>query len=177
MVNGWTDDSRLVGHQPFLGKLVSRLVLGEERTLVDYPSGTVVCLERASASGPGCTQLRVAVWKGCCTPCVRANEGRALPSRPGAFTSRPRSIRFRIADGGVVWWRKSGPGVAVVPCFVYEWSLKATPLAAGFFNSGIRCELLEKLWRKTSRTHPASSRPLARSLSKSSIDSSNEDPT
>ena len=36
-------------NQPFLGKLVSRLVLGEERTVVDYLPGTVVCLERASA--------------------------------------------------------------------------------------------------------------------------------
>ena len=47
--NGWTEDRLLVGHQPFLGKLVSRLVLGEERTVVDYQPGTVVCLERASA--------------------------------------------------------------------------------------------------------------------------------
>lgn len=44
-VNGWTEDGLLVGHQPFLGQLVSRLVLGEERALVDYRPGTVVCLE------------------------------------------------------------------------------------------------------------------------------------
>ena len=48
-VNGWGEDGILVGHQPFLGKLVSRLVLGEEHVLVDYQPGTVVCLERASA--------------------------------------------------------------------------------------------------------------------------------
>jgi phosphohistidine phosphatase len=49
VVNGWTEDHLLVGHQPFLGKLVSRLVLGEERTLVDYQPGTVVCLEPTGA--------------------------------------------------------------------------------------------------------------------------------
>lgn len=47
--NGWTEGRLLVGHQPFLGKLISRLVLGDERVLVDYQPGTVVCLERASA--------------------------------------------------------------------------------------------------------------------------------
>ena len=48
-VNGWTEDDLLVGHQPFLGQLVSRLVLGEERALVDYRPGTVVCLEPTGA--------------------------------------------------------------------------------------------------------------------------------
>ena len=48
-VNGWTEDRLLVGHQPFLGQLVSRLVLGEERALVDYRPGTVVCLEPTGA--------------------------------------------------------------------------------------------------------------------------------
>ena len=47
--NGWTEDRLLVGHQPFLGQLVSRLVLGEERALVDYRPGTVVCLEPTGA--------------------------------------------------------------------------------------------------------------------------------
>ena len=50
-VNGWTEDCLLVGHQPFLGQLVSRLVLGEERALVDYRPGTVVCLEPTGAGG------------------------------------------------------------------------------------------------------------------------------
>jgi phosphohistidine phosphatase len=49
--NGWTEDRLRVGHQPFLGKRVSRLVLGDERALVDYQPGTVICLERASAGG------------------------------------------------------------------------------------------------------------------------------
>jgi phosphohistidine phosphatase len=48
-VNGWTEDRLLVGHQPFLGQLVSRLVLGEERALVDYRPGTAVCLEPTGA--------------------------------------------------------------------------------------------------------------------------------
>ena len=48
--NGWTEDRLLVGHQPFLGRLVSRLVLGEECALVDYRPGTVVCLEPTGAS-------------------------------------------------------------------------------------------------------------------------------
>ena len=47
--NGWTEDHLLVGHQPFLGQLVSRLVLGEERALVDYRPGTAVCLEPTGA--------------------------------------------------------------------------------------------------------------------------------
>ena len=49
VIDGWTEDRLLVGHQPFLGKLVSRLVLGEERTVVDYRPGTVVCLDPAGA--------------------------------------------------------------------------------------------------------------------------------
>ena len=48
-VNGSTEERLLVGHQPFLGQLVSRLVLGEERALVDYRPGTVVCLEPTGA--------------------------------------------------------------------------------------------------------------------------------
>jgi phosphohistidine phosphatase len=50
-VNGWAEDGLLVGHQPFLGQLVSRLVLGEERAVVDYQPGTVVCLEPTGAGG------------------------------------------------------------------------------------------------------------------------------
>ncbi len=49
VANGWTEDRLLVGHQPFLGRLVSRLVLSEERALVDYQPGTAVCLEPTGA--------------------------------------------------------------------------------------------------------------------------------
>ena len=49
VANGWTEDRLLVGHQPFLGQLVSRLMLGQECALVDYRPGTVVCLEPTGA--------------------------------------------------------------------------------------------------------------------------------
>ena len=45
--NTWTDDTMVVGHLPFMGKLVSRLIHGrEEVPAVVYQPGTVVCLER-----------------------------------------------------------------------------------------------------------------------------------
>ncbi|MDS4068104.1 MAG: hypothetical protein RKO24_00615 [Candidatus Competibacter sp.] len=43
LINGWTEDHLLVGYQPFLGHLVSRLVLGEDLAMVDYRPETVVC--------------------------------------------------------------------------------------------------------------------------------------
>ncbi len=47
----WHEDTMVVGHQPFIGKLVSRLVLGKEApVLVDVTPGTIVCLTRRSAS-------------------------------------------------------------------------------------------------------------------------------
>jgi phosphohistidine phosphatase len=54
-VEPWVDrlsdlaaDTMLVGHLPFLAKLVSRLVTGAEGTaLVSFRSGAVVCLERS----------------------------------------------------------------------------------------------------------------------------------
>lgn len=43
----WTDDTMVVGHLPFMGKLVSRLLIGEEAALtVVFCPGTVICLER-----------------------------------------------------------------------------------------------------------------------------------
>lgn len=51
-VGTWRDDTMVVGHQPFIGRLVSRLVLGKEApALVDVTPGTVVCLSRRSATG------------------------------------------------------------------------------------------------------------------------------
>ena len=42
----WTADTMVVGHQPFMGKLVSQLVAGDESlSTVCYRPGTVVCLE------------------------------------------------------------------------------------------------------------------------------------
>ena len=50
-VSGWNQDALLVGHLPFLGRLVARLVTGEEGVgVVTFQPGSVVCLERAEAS-------------------------------------------------------------------------------------------------------------------------------
>jgi len=44
----WNEDALIVGHQPFLGKLVARLVIGSEaHGVVVFQPGTLVCLERA----------------------------------------------------------------------------------------------------------------------------------
>lgn len=47
MIQTWTDDTMLVGHLPFMSKLVSALVLQEEHYLpiVNFPPSAVVCLE------------------------------------------------------------------------------------------------------------------------------------
>ena len=47
-VDVWQEDTLIVGHLPFMSRLVSRLVSGEpERELVSYCPGSVVCLERS----------------------------------------------------------------------------------------------------------------------------------
>jgi phosphohistidine phosphatase len=47
----WRDDALVVGHQPFISRLVSRLVLGAEQpAIVDVTPGTVVCLSRRGAT-------------------------------------------------------------------------------------------------------------------------------
>lgn len=44
-IKDWTEDTMVVGHLPFLSKLVSRLVTGsDEPALVAYRPGSVVCL-------------------------------------------------------------------------------------------------------------------------------------
>ena len=46
----WQEDIMLVGHLPFMEKLVSHLVCGDRDTqLVEFQPGTVVCLERKEA--------------------------------------------------------------------------------------------------------------------------------
>jgi phosphohistidine phosphatase len=46
----WTSDVMLVGHLPFMGKLVARLIAGDEREPVAaFVPGTVVCLEQGEA--------------------------------------------------------------------------------------------------------------------------------
>jgi phosphohistidine phosphatase len=48
----YRDDTMVVGHLPFMGKLVSRLVTGDERrSIVSFPAGAVVCLERGEETG------------------------------------------------------------------------------------------------------------------------------
>jgi phosphohistidine phosphatase len=46
----WQEDTLVVGHLPFMSRLVSKLVCGDpERELVSYIPGSVVCLERSGA--------------------------------------------------------------------------------------------------------------------------------
>ena len=50
--DGWTDDTMVVSHLPLVGKLVSRLVTGDEfETVVHFQPGTVACLERGENGG------------------------------------------------------------------------------------------------------------------------------
>ena len=43
----WEQDTLVVGHQPFMGRLVAYLVAGDpERAIVEFQPGSVVCLER-----------------------------------------------------------------------------------------------------------------------------------
>jgi phosphohistidine phosphatase len=48
----WQEDTLIVGHQPFMSRLVSRLVLGKEQPLIaDFTPGTAVCLVRRPLTG------------------------------------------------------------------------------------------------------------------------------
>ena len=50
-ISQWTSDTMVVGHQPFMGKLVSLLVaVSEDVGVVFFGPGTVVCLERTEGS-------------------------------------------------------------------------------------------------------------------------------
>lgn len=46
LLNGSTESLMLVSHQPFLSRLVSYLLIGGEREMVEFQSASVVCLER-----------------------------------------------------------------------------------------------------------------------------------
>ena len=47
--DSWDQDILVVGHLPFLGKLVAHLVTGDvERSVVVYQPGSVVCLEHGT---------------------------------------------------------------------------------------------------------------------------------
>ena len=47
MIPSWTDDTLIVGHLPFMPKLISGLVIGDPDNypIVNYPPSTIVCLE------------------------------------------------------------------------------------------------------------------------------------
>ncbi|MFO1152270.1 MAG: histidine phosphatase family protein [Rhodospirillales bacterium] len=50
-VGTWTEDTLVVGHQPFIGRFVSRLVLGKESpAVVDLSPGACVCLSQRGAT-------------------------------------------------------------------------------------------------------------------------------
>jgi len=51
-VADWRVDTLVVGHQPFLGRLASRLLLGKEQpTIVEFTPATMACLARRPATG------------------------------------------------------------------------------------------------------------------------------
>ena len=53
VVNGWTEDTMLVGHLPHLSRLAGLLLTGDaNETIVYFQPGTVLCLER-SENGHG----------------------------------------------------------------------------------------------------------------------------
>jgi len=48
----WKDHTLIVGHQPFMSRFVSRLVVGSEHPVVaDFVPGTAVCLVRRAVTG------------------------------------------------------------------------------------------------------------------------------
>ena len=51
-IDGWTEDTIVVGHLPFMSKMVSRLVTGDEdETVVHFKPGAVASLERGENGG------------------------------------------------------------------------------------------------------------------------------
>lgn len=51
-IDDWTEDTLVVGHLPFMGRMVARLIAGaEDAPVVHYTPGTVVCLERGGNGG------------------------------------------------------------------------------------------------------------------------------
>ena len=51
-IDGWTEDTIVVGHLPFMSKMVSRLVTGnEDETVVHFKPGSVARLERGENGG------------------------------------------------------------------------------------------------------------------------------
>ena len=49
-VGGWREDVLVVGHLPFMDRLVARLVTGrEDAAIVAFRPGAIICLERAES--------------------------------------------------------------------------------------------------------------------------------
>jgi phosphohistidine phosphatase len=46
-IAGWQEDVLIVGHLPFLAKLVGQILTGTDDSLVMFEPGTMVCLERS----------------------------------------------------------------------------------------------------------------------------------
>ena len=46
IVNGWTEDSLLAGHMPFLGRLAARLIAPGAPVFLAFMPGSLTCLER-----------------------------------------------------------------------------------------------------------------------------------
>jgi len=48
VLQGWHEDVMIVGHEPFMGRLAARLVVGDEAGgVVAFAPGSVVCLEKS----------------------------------------------------------------------------------------------------------------------------------
>jgi hypothetical protein len=94
-VAGWTSDTILVGHLPFMGRLMARLVAGHERgPVAAFVPGSVVCLEQGRG-GPlghhvdGDPRAR---------PALELNQicqhlWRRLPGKTGRGSDEPSHIR------------------------------------------------------------------------------------
>ncbi len=51
-IEEWTEDTLVIGHLPFMSKLASRLLTGDEdETVVHFNPGSVACLERGENGG------------------------------------------------------------------------------------------------------------------------------
>lgn len=50
--NTWREDTLIVGHQPFMSRLTSRLLLGAERPIIlEFNPGTAACLTHRPVTG------------------------------------------------------------------------------------------------------------------------------
>ncbi len=54
LIAGWSEDTMVVGHLPFMGRLAAYLVAGsEDANVAAFQPGTVACLERAAGDEDG----------------------------------------------------------------------------------------------------------------------------